>query len=179
MKKLMSLSVVCAAFFFASCGSNSNQNNATEANSDNATEATTPQDESSMDNSQMATSNTINLTGNDQMQYNDTAFTVKAGKEITLTMKNIGKLPAAAMSHDVVVLKPGSDVLAFGKASTIAKDVDNVSDDLKKEIITKTKMLASGEEDTITFTLDKPGKYPFVCTFPGHYMSMNGIITVE
>jgi azurin len=26
---------------------------------------------------------------------------------------------------------------------------------------------------------DKPGRYPFLCTFPGHWMVMNGVMIVE
>jgi azurin len=25
----------------------------------------------------------------------------------------------------------------------------------------------------------KPGRYPFLCTFPGHWMVMNGVMVVE
>ncbi|MFN7768434.1 MAG: hypothetical protein ACK5UC_14625 [Planctomycetaceae bacterium] len=25
---------------------------------------------------------------------------------------------------------------------------------------------------------DAPGKYPFLCSFPGHWMAMNGVLTV-
>lgn len=175
MKKLMYLSVACAAFFLASCSGNSNKSN---SSSEEITTTETPSTTTETnDNNQV--SNTISLTGNDQMKYSATAFTVKAGEKITLTLKNIGKLPAAAMSHDVVVLKPGSDVTAFGKAATLARDLEKLSSDVKAEIIAHTKLLGSGESATITFTLSEPGKYPFVCSFPGHYPTMQGIITVK
>src|SRR5699024_1617277 len=99
-------------------------------------------------------------------------------EEITLTMKNIGELPAAAMSHDVVILKPGSDVTEFGKAATAARELDKLPADKKDQMIAHTKMLGPGEEDTITFTLSEPGTYPFLCSFPGHYPTMQGTITV-
>src|SRR5690606_2215177 len=131
-----------------------------------APEATTPE---AAPEANSAVSNTIDLTGNDQMQYNQTAFTVKAGEPITLTLKNVGTLPANAMSHDVVVLKPGSDVNAFGEAATKARELDKLSAAEQSEIIAKTKMLGPGEEDKITFSLKDPGTYDFLCTFPGHY----------
>lgn len=176
MKKLMYLSVACAAFLLASCGGSSNQSN--ETNGDSGTEVTTPDQSSTTPGADVQVSNTINLTGNDQMQYDDTAFTVKAGETITLSLKNIGQVPAAAMSHDVVVLKPGSDYAEFGKAATVARELDKLSADEKAKMVAHTKMLGPGEEDTITFTLSEPGKYPFVCTFPGHYATMHGTITV-
>jgi|SRR5690625_541580 len=181
MKKLIPLTIACAAFLFASCGGgNSNQGNTTgsESSTETSTEATAPAEETTAANEDQA-SNTIELTGNDQMKYNKTEFTVKAGEPITLTLKNIGELPAAAMSHDAVILKPGSDVTAFGQAATQAREIEKMSDDLKDEIIAQTKMLGPGEEDEITFTLDEPGEYPFLCTFPGHYATMQGTITAE
>lgn len=180
MRKLMYLTVACAAFLFASCGSGNNQNNSTEGTSD--TETTSPEANASgtsTTTSDEAVSNTINLTGNDQMQFNKTSLTVKAGEPITLTLKNIGKLPAAAMSHDVVVLKPGSDVKTFGQAATQARDIDKISDDLKDEMIAHTKLLGPGEQDKITFTLKDPGTYPFLCSFPGHYPTMHGTIVAK
>lgn len=170
----MYLSVACAAFFLASCGGN-NQSNSSEGSSD--TEATAPEAAAPGENA--GASNTINLTGNDQMKFNETSFTVKAGEPITLTLKNIGELPAQAMSHDVVVLTPGSDVNAFGQAITQARELDKLSAEDQGKIIAHTKMLGPGEEDTITFTLNDPGTYDFLCTFPGHYGTMRGTITAE
>lgn len=33
--------------------------------------------------------------------------------------------------------------------------------------------------DTISFTLTVPGGYPFICTTPGHFSVMQGVITVR
>ena len=172
MKKLMYISVAFATFLLASCGGSSNQNNSSEDSS--ANEATTANEQSAT-----PASNTINLTGNDQMQFSDTSFTVKAGEQITLHLKNIGTVPAAAMSHDVVILPPGSSYTEFGQAATQARDLDKLPADLKDKMIAHTKMLGPGEEDTITFTLSEPGNYVFLCSFPGHYATMHGTITAE
>lgn len=162
------------AFLFTSCGGNDNQGNATDKDSANV-EASS-QDSEATNEDDGLTDNTVNLTGNDQMKYDETYFMVKAGEPITLTLKNIGTQPAKAMSHDVVVLTKGSSFEDFGKAITVAKELDKLSDDKQAEMIAHTKMLGPGESDTITFTLPEPGEYKFLCTFPGHYMSMNGIL---
>ena len=49
----------------------------------------------------------------------------------------------------------------------------------KKAIIAFTKLLGGGDSDTITFTLTEPGEYPFICTTPGHFSVMQGVITVK
>ena len=36
------------------------------------------------------------------------------------------------------------------------------------------------ETDDILFIApDRPGRYPYVCTFPGHWPMMNGVMTVK
>jgi azurin len=47
------------------------------------------------------------------------------------------------------------------------------------KIIASTKLLDNAEEEVLEFTApEKPGEYEFVCTFPGHHMSMRGIMKV-
>ena len=123
---------------------------------------------------------TIEITANDTMQYSAKVFEVKAGQEITLVLKNVGNLPKVAMGHNVVILKPGSDIPKFGMASIAAAASEYIpQDDVNKGlIIAKTKLLGPGEEDTITFTLEV-GTYPFLCSFPGHFALMQGTITAK
>ncbi len=181
----MILSVACATFMLAACGGSSNKSNSSNTSTESATSTEAPNSSASSSSDASASSadqnaeNTIALTGNDKMQYDKTEFTVKAGEEITLSLKNIGKLPANAMSHDVVVLPPGTDVKKFGAEATKAGDLEKMPSELTDKIIAKTKLLGPGESDTITFTLKEPGKYVFLCSFPGHYVTMNGTITAE
>lgn len=125
--------------------------------------------------------NKIEITGNDTMQFNSKVFEVAAGQEVTLVFKNLGKLPKAAMGHNVVVLKPGSDVMKFGGAAVAAAASEYIPQDgaFKDQIVAHTKLLGPGEEDTITFTLPEAGVYPFLCSFPGHFALMNGTITAK
>src|SRR5690606_8126023 len=46
----------------------------------------------------------ITISGNDQMKFDITNFTVAAGTEITLTFKNVGTMPKESMGHNLVVL---------------------------------------------------------------------------
>ena len=42
-----------------------------------------------------------------------------------------------------------------------------------------TKMIDAGQKEVIEFTAPtKPGDYEFVCTFPGHWTVMNGVMKV-
>ena len=123
---------------------------------------------------------TIELTANDTMQFSSKFFEVAAGQEVTLVFKNMGTLPKVAMGHNVIILKPGSEIVKFGMASIAAAAAEYIpQDDASKAVIVAyTKLLGPGEEDTITFTLE-PGVYPFLCSFPGHFALMQGTITAK
>lgn len=122
----------------------------------------------------------IEITANDQMQFDKKAIEVPAGEEVTLVFNNVGKLPKAAMGHNVVILKPDSDVMAFGAGAVAAAANEYVpaSGPLADQIVAHTKLLGPGETDTITFTLTA-GVYKFLCSFPGHYALMQGTITAN
>ncbi len=113
------------------------------------------------------------------MQFDKDLFRVESGEEITLTLKNVGELPKESMGHNVVVLVPGTDIASFGADATGAKDNDYIPEDADDVIVAHTDLLGPGEETTITFTIDEPGVYPFLCSFPGHFGSMKGEIVAE
>ena len=123
----------------------------------------------------------IEITGHDQMQYNVKAFEVTEGQKVVLSFKHIGQLPAIAMGHNVVILKSGTVVPAFATKCAPAKDTGYIPQDeeSKKAIVAHTKMLGGGESDEVTFTAPAAGEYPFICTFPGHFAIMQGVMTVK
>ncbi len=123
----------------------------------------------------------IEITGNDQMQFNTKAFEVTAGEEIQLSFKHIGQLPAVAMGHNVVILKPDTDIPAFAAKCAPAKDSEYIPQDPEslEQVVAHTALLGGGEEDEITFTAPEAGEYPFICSFPGHFAIMQGVMTVK
>jgi len=187
MKRLFFVPAVAAVFFLASCGggSGSNENSSvtpadtsTAAPADTSTASQAPgADIPGIDT--VAVSDHIKLDGMDDMKYDRTLFKVKAGQKVTLDFKNIGKLPAAAMSHNVVILKPGTDVQAFGEAAISAAATEHIPPSMKDDVIAHTKLLGPGQSDQITFTLPGAGVYDFICTFPGHFGTMHGQIVAE
>ena len=110
----------------------------------------------------------ITVEANDRMQFDTKEIKVKAGEEITLTLKHVGKLPKQAMGHNWVLLKEGVVVKDFAMSAMQAKDNEYLPKD-SKDIIVATKLLGGGESDTITFDAPEKGTYTFICTFPGHY----------
>lgn len=111
----------------------------------------------------------IQITGNDQMQYNLSEFTVKPGTSVIIMFKNIGASPKQTMGHDLVLLSKGTEPLAFANAGIVHPENGFVDPGDQAKVLAATKILGPGEEDSLKFTAPADtGDYPFVCTFPGH-----------
>jgi len=122
----------------------------------------------------------IKVTANDQMKFNVTAIELKVGEEVKITLTNIGTMPKQAMGHNLVVLKPGTDEMAFATAAAPAAATEHIPDSMKDQVLFHTKMLGPKESDTITVKFDQAGEYPFQCSFPAHFqVGMKGVITVK
>jgi azurin len=123
----------------------------------------------------------IEVKGTDQMKFDVTKITAKPGEEIRIVLTTVSKLPPAAMSHNVVILKKDTDVEAFANASARAKDNGYIAPDKADQIIAGTSLAGGGETVEVTFTVPKEtGEYDYICTFPGHFLAgMKGTLTVE
>ncbi|MDP4282852.1 MAG: plastocyanin/azurin family copper-binding protein [Bacteroidota bacterium] len=179
MKRLFLLPAMASILFLASCGGNGSSDSA--ATTADTTTAQTPAVEApgadipGIDS--VNVTDDIHIDGMDNMQFDKTLFKIKAGQEVKLTMKNVGKLPKEAMSHNVVILAQGTDVQAFGEAAVTAPD--HIPAAMASDIIAHTKLLGPGESETISFKIPDAGVYDFICSFPGHFGTMHGKIVVE
>ncbi|GHA37716.1 hypothetical protein GCM10007103_19000 [Salinimicrobium marinum] len=120
----------------------------------------------------------VSITGNDQMQFNKNELRVKAGQTVRLTLNHSGQLAENVMGHNVVILKQGTDVTDFGTRAASARDNDYIPAD-SDEVIAHTEMIGGGESTTIEFEAPEAGTYTFICSFPGHYVQMQGEFIVE
>lgn len=126
-----------------------------------------------------AKDNAVRLTADDGMNFSTRTLSATVGKEFEITFANVGKMPKEQMGHNLIILKPTRDAKEFGMAAAQAKDTDYVPKDLESWIVAKTKLLGPGEEEVLKVTFEKPGRYPFLCTFPGHFSTMRGTIRVK
>ena len=131
-----------------------------------------------INSAQTTTVTEITVEANDRMQFDTKEIKVKAGEEISLSLKHVGKLPKQAMGHNWVLLKDGVVVKDFAMEAMKAKDSDYLPKD-SEDVIVATTLLGGGETDTITFDAPAKGTYTFICTFPGHYAIMQGTFIVE
>ncbi len=122
---------------------------------------------------------TINLEGNDQMQYNTKRIEIPAGRKVKLILTHTGKIPAAAMGHNFVLLKPGTDGAGFAAKAMLAKDSGYIPAELKDSVLANSKVVGGGESTTVEFDAPAAGEYEFLCSFPGHYAMMKGKFIVK
>ncbi|MBO0935038.1 ThuA domain-containing protein [Fibrella sp. HMF5335] len=113
----------------------------------------------------------------EEMRYDKKAFSVVAGKPVVIILEN-----PDAMQHNLVVIKPKStervgklaDAMITAKNGAEKNYVPESSD-----IVAATALVNPNQTVRLTFKApDQPGEYPFVCTFPGHWRIMNGVMTV-
>lgn len=120
----------------------------------------------------------VQLTGDDQMKFNLKEIRVKAGQTVKLTLKHVGQLEENVMGHNFVLLKQGTDLAQFAQQAASAKSNDYIPQNTDK-VIANTEMIGGGEETTIEFKAPAAGTYDFICSFPGHYIQMQGKFIVE
>ena len=122
------------------------------------------------------------IEGNDAMQYNVGSITVPTScGEFTITLKHAGKMPVAAMGHNVVIVK-AADVQAVAADGTAAGAAANYVKVDDARVIAHTKLVGGGESTSVTFPTSKiktGGPYEFFCSFPGHAVMMKGTIAVQ
>jgi azurin len=117
-----------------------------------------------------------------QFLYDIKEFTVKPGQKVKLKLIN----PADSVTrqpHNVLIVKPGKkDVVGMAANAGMADPAflttkQAVPD--SPEILHASKLVQPGEEDVVEFTApEEPGDYPYICTYPGHWAIMNGVMKV-
>ncbi len=128
-----------------------------------------------------AAGRTVEITGGDDMKFSVASIAAKPGETIHIVLKNTGTIPKIAMAHNFVALKAGVDAAKFSQDAMTARETDYVPAAAKADILASTKLAGPGESVEVTFKAPtKPGSYPYLCTFPGHYAAgMRGDIVVK
>jgi len=108
------------------------------------------------------------------MAFDKTALTVPAGAQVHLTLKNNGV--SAVMQHNWVLVNPGKE--AAVAAEGLAKAATSGYVVAGPDVLAFTPLAAPGKSTEVTFTAPAAGKYPYICTCPGHSIVSKGVLTV-
>jgi len=109
------------------------------------------------------------------MAYDQTALTVKSGQKVHLVLTN--HATSQAMKHNWVLVQPGKEA-AVATAGMTAGEGSGYVQNGSADIIAHTPLSQPGGQTEVTFTAPAAGTYPYICTFPGHYQTMHGTLTV-
>ena len=113
-----------------------------------------------------------------EMKFDKPSFTVQAGTQVTIDFENLD-----FMQHNLVIGKKGSMEVIGKAADELAKNPKGAELNYVPEIpevIVATVLVSPEGKETLVFTAPtEPGEYPFVCTVPGHWRIMNGIMVVR
>ena len=114
----------------------------------------------------------------EMLQFDVKNFTVKAGKTVEIVFEN-----PDAMQHNIVIGKPKSLEKIGKSADKMITDPEGAAKNYvpnMSEILFSSALVNPNETIRLRFTApDKKGLYPYVCTFPGHWRIMNGVMKVE
>jgi azurin len=104
----------------------------------------------------------------------------KSCKEVTVTLKHVGQLAAAVMGHNFV-LTATPEFQAVATAGQAAGPPNYLPAD-DKRILASTTVIGGGQEIVAKVDISKlmpGGDYTYFCSFPGHFVLMNGKFIIE
>lgn len=112
------------------------------------------------------------------MQFDKREFTVTAGKAVEIVFEN-----PDAMQHNLVIGQPKTMEIIGAAADKLITAKDGAERNYVPtipQVIAATPLINPDQTYRLKFTAPaQPGDYPFVCTFPGHWRIMNGVMKVK
>lgn len=109
------------------------------------------------------------------LKFDVEMITVKAGSKVKLLFNNNDD-----MLHNLVITRPGA-ADNVGEAATKLGLNGEKSGFVPSmpDVLFHTSLLGPTKKETIYFTVPaQPGDYQYVCTYPGHYVVMRGVLRV-
>ncbi len=113
----------------------------------------------------------------ERMIYDKEMIVVQAGKPVEFRFANTDNMP-----HNFAIVQPGSLEEIGLLAEATARD-----DDAKErnyvpkspQVLLASRLLEPGQQQALSYEAPtKPGVYPYVCTYPGHWRRMFGALYV-
>ena len=112
------------------------------------------------------------------MRYDTTRIDVLPGQPVEITLINPDDMP-----HNLLIAKPGS-LRRIGRAADAQGETGEA---LLRDyvpavsgILHASPLVLPGESATLSFIAPtRPGRYPYICTYPAHWQMMNGVLHVQ
>lgn len=113
----------------------------------------------------------------ERMSYDQEILIVEAGKPVEFIFENSDMMP-----HNLVIAQPGSMEEIGMSAEATAQDAGAAARHYvpqSDKILLSSRLLQPAQIQQLSFKVpSKPGVYPYVCTYPGHWRRMFGAMYV-
>ncbi len=120
----------------------------------------------------------VTIAAGSNLAFQQKELRAKPGELIKLVFQNPDVVP-----HNWALLKPGTLAEVGAATNKLIADPDAYARQYlpdSPDVLYYTDIVQPGSSFTIYFNApDTPGRYPYLCTFPGHWMVMNGELLVE
>jgi glucose/arabinose dehydrogenase/azurin/lysophospholipase L1-like esterase len=113
-----------------------------------------------------------------QFAFSPSEVRVKAGQKLQVVFDNPDH-----QIHNLVIVRPGTENEVGLLADQMLQDPDAYAKGFVPDtdkVIWATPLVNANKKVTLDFTAPKePGRYPFLCTFPGHWRVMKGMLVIK
>ena len=113
-----------------------------------------------------------------QLAFSPTEVRVRTSRQVRLTFDN-----PDIQIHNLVIVKPGSENEVGSLADQMAQDPDAFAKHFvptSDKIVWSSPLVNPNQRVVLDFSAPaEPGRYPFICTFPGHWRVMKGTLVVD
>jgi putative heme-binding domain-containing protein len=120
----------------------------------------------------------ITIEAGKNLSYTVRSFTARPGEPIQLTFLNPDVVP-----HNWALIKPGTLSRVGDLVNKIIAEPDAATRHYiprSDDVLVYTDIVGPQDQFTVSFRAPMtPGRYPYLCTFPGHWMVMNGELIVK
>ena len=105
------------------------------------------------------------------LEFVPASIAVKAGTRLHLRFVNEGTYP-----HNFVLPRKDDDIDDLAAAAMNAGESGFVPVTMKDKLIAYTGLISPGQVGELDIIVPPPGKYTYVCLFPGHSANMLGTL---
>ena len=113
------------------------------------------------------------------LKFEPTRLTVQAGKRTAISFIN----DDPSMAHNLVLVRPESLQKVGEGSMQLAPSPEGAAQHFTIDdpgVLGLTPVLQPGGKYDLYFDAPKdPGEYPYICTFPGHWLVTRGVLVVE
>ena len=113
-----------------------------------------------------------------EMIFDVEEFDVAPGQRVELVFDNLDMLP-----HNLVITAPGAAETVGRAADAMASEPDAFARGFIPDmpsVLYATSLIGGGRTEHLYFTApEEEGEYPYICSFPAHWLTMKGVMVVR